>query len=209
MSIGAKGRADRRQRYLVEQWPEYRPSLDDTTGVPEPQAAAALPQQLCAGVTDDNVLARRGTPELLRDWSTIMRGCAAATSSEQTTTPLEISPRRSSRSTTRASAARLARPAGMSRPPTTSAFKSKPCARPRTPNDATSARYATATTTSSWWSCSTKTSSLPEGAVHHARGGRGALPHRAHVNRRVIIVTQTLRQDSRVQHLDLTAAARR
>ena len=207
VSIGANGRAGQRQRYLVEQWPEYRPSLDDPGSVPEPQATAAVPHQLAA--SDDNALARRGTPELLRDWSMIMRELRRRDIIRTNNNPVgDIAEaivaeyyqgQRGSFSQAgwdvkTATAERIQ----------VKAMRQTSETKRRNLSPIRDREYDVVVVV-----VFDEDFVVTEGLRITREVVEELFPHRAHVNGRVIIVTQTLRQDPRVQHLDLTVAAQR
>jgi alkylated DNA nucleotide flippase Atl1 len=209
VSIGANGRADRRQRYLVEQWPEYRPSLDDPSSVPEPQATAALPHQLAARVSDDNAFARRGTPELLRDWSMIMRELRRRDIIRTNNNPVGdiaeaiVAEYYQGQRGSFSQAGWDVKTAAGERIQV-KAMRQTPETKRRNLSPIRDREYDVVVVV-----VFDEDFVVTEGLRITREVVEELFPHRAHVNGRVIIVTQTLRQDPRVQHLDLTVAAQR
>lgn len=207
--IGTSNRADPSQRYVVDQWPEY-PLLHDG-----PAAASYRPpvrrasDQGVGAITTAGSFIGRSTPELLRDWSKIMRELRHREIIRTNNNPVgDIAEAivaeyyQGERGTFSQAGWDVRTPAGERIQ--VKAMRQTPDSKRRNLSPIRDRDYdVVVVVVFNEDFLVTEGFRIPQPVVEEL------FPHRPHVNGRVIIVSQALRTDPRIQHLDLRIAAQR
>jgi alkylated DNA nucleotide flippase Atl1 len=209
VSLGARDRADLRQRYSVQDWPEYRPPNDDPVATSKPEPAQTSSNRPIRAISAAVAFVDRTTPELLRDWSGIMRELRRREVIRTNNNPVgDIAEAivadyyQGERGTFSQAGWDVKTPAGERIQ--VKAMRQTSESKRRNLSPIRDRDYDVVVVV-----VFDEDFVVTEGFRITREVVEELFPHRAHVNGRVIIVTQALRQDPRVQHLDLRVAAQR